>query len=79
VKAHDLACGPWTLIEDGIERYIVLNDCKPLALVLHPSQAVDLCLKDMSKPGLLDGVSIIGSRLYPLPMLLDKNGGHFEL
>ncbi|MFP6562460.1 hypothetical protein WJ542_29785 [Paraburkholderia sp. B3] len=63
MKAFDLACGPWTLIEDGIERYIVLNGCKPLALVLHPSQAVDLCLKDMGKPDLLDGVSIIVSRL----------------
>jgi hypothetical protein len=79
MKASHLASGPWTLIEDGIERYIALNGCKSLARVLHLSQAVDLCLKDMGKPGLLDGVSVIVSCLYPLPMLLGKAGGHFEL
>jgi hypothetical protein len=79
MKAPVLACGPCTFIEDGIERYIVLNGCKPLALVLHAAQAVDLCLKDMDKPGLLDGVSIIVSRLYPLPMRIGHDGAHFEL
>jgi hypothetical protein len=79
MKAHKLACGPWTLIEDGIERYIVPNGCKPLALLLHPLQTVDLSLRNMSKPGLLDGVSITVSRLYLLPMLLGKDGGHSEL
>ncbi|MFP6561949.1 hypothetical protein WJ542_27150 [Paraburkholderia sp. B3] len=79
MKAFDLACGPWTLIEDGIGRYIVLNDCKPLALVLHPFQAVALCLQDIIKPGLLDSISIIVSRVYPLPILPGKDGSHFEL
>jgi hypothetical protein len=74
-----LACGVWPLIEDGIRRYMEEHGRKPLALVLHPSQVMQLDGTAESELDLLQGVSVVVNPLFVVPVLVNEMADYFEL
>lgn len=79
METSNLACGAWTFIEHGIERFIHEHGSKPAALILHPAHIKALCDDAGPDRTLLDGVSVIVSPLFELPVLVDAQGDNHEL
>jgi hypothetical protein len=74
-----LARGVWPLVEHGIRRYMAEHRRKPVALVLHATQMKAFCRQAGSDAALLNGVSVLNSPLFKLPVLLSEKGESFEL
>jgi hypothetical protein len=75
----NLTCGVWPLIEYGIRRYIEEHGRKPLALVLHPTQVMQLNGLAENALELLDGVSVVVNPFFGVPVLVNEMADYFEL
>ncbi|WP_321888334.1 hypothetical protein [Paraburkholderia bannensis] len=79
MEKSNLAYGVWTLVEDGIERYMKKHGRKPVALILHPGQVGEFYRGAGSDNDLLDDVSILTSARSAFPDLVDEIGNNFDI
>ncbi|NLP63370.1 hypothetical protein [Paraburkholderia sacchari] len=52
---------------------------KPAALIMHPQQLAELMREMGLKSALLDGISILNSPCFEMPILADSYGNFVEL
>ncbi|CAM2186186.1 conserved hypothetical protein [Paraburkholderia sacchari] len=79
ISQKTIACGVWKLVESGILQYVAEHGRKPAALILHPQQQAELMREMGLKSALLDGISILNSPRFEMPILADSYGNFVEL
>lgn len=79
ISQKKIACGIWRFVESGIRQYISDHGRKPAALILHPAQKAELMREMEVGSALLEGISILSSPRFEMPIVADKYGNFVEL
>jgi hypothetical protein len=74
-----IACGVWKLAEHGVSEYVRQYGRKPVALILHPVHIREFYREAGNGPTILDGVSVLTSFRFDMPILVDESGNSYEL
>ncbi|MCG5075172.1 hypothetical protein [Paraburkholderia tagetis] len=79
MSAINSSSGIGPLIEHSIKQYVKEHGRKPFALILNPAHMSEFCKGAGSNDTILDGISVISSPRFDMPVLVDECGNPFEL